>query len=243
MAPSTVPTPAGRVPRRLTSQQWPPARAAVNEIRVAIVDDHSIVREGLRALLDREPGLRVVGEAASAAAGAAMVAEVRPDVVLLDLKLSGGRDCDGLNLCADLTRRFPDSRVLVLTAVADEWLVLEAIRQGAKGYLVKDVDLTELVRAVRAVHRSESAFDSRSASVVVRWTRGRNGPGFTSQQITPREREILALLARGMSNPAIGKRLYISGTTVKFHVGNVMRKLGATRRAEAVYEASKIGLI
>jgi len=93
------------------------------------------------------------------------------------------------------------------------------------------------------VHRSESAFDARSARVVVRWTRGGNGSGSPSQQITPREREILALLARGLSNRAIGKRLYISGTTVKFHVGNVMRKLGATRRAEAVYEASKIGLI
>jgi DNA-binding NarL/FixJ family response regulator len=215
----------------------------MKQIRVAIVDDHSIVRQGLRALLDREPDLRVVGEAASAAAGESMVEQVRPDVVLLDLKLSGGRDCDGLNLCAALTERFPDSRVLVLTAFADEWLILEAIKLGAKGYLVKDVDLTELVRAVRAVHRSQSAFDSHSASVVVRWTHSKSGPGSPSRQITPREREILALLARGLSNRAIGKRLYISGTTVKFHVGNVMRKLGATRRAEAVYEASKIGLI
>lgn len=215
----------------------------MGEIRVGIVDDHSIVRQGLRAMLDREPDLRVVGEASSATSGTAMIAEALPHVVLLDLKLSAGRDCDGLRLCAAVTDRFPDSRVLVLTTFADEWLILEAIRQGAAGYVVKDVDLTELVRAIRAVHRGESAFDARSASVVVHWLHGSRGPGVPAQQITPREREILALLARGLSNAAIGQRLYISGTTVKFHVANLMHKLGATRRAEAVYAASKIGLI
>jgi two-component system, NarL family, response regulator DevR len=220
----------------------------MTEIRVGIVDDHSVVRQGLRAMLDREPDLRVVGEAASAASAMPMVAQARPDVVLLDLKLSAGSDCDGLRVCGAVTERFPDSRVLVLTAFADEWLILEAIKQGAKGYLVKDVELTELVQGVRAVHRNEGAFDSGSASVVVRWMHGsgmhgQRGPGAPAQQITPREREILALLARGLSNAAIGQRLYISATTVKFHVGNMMHKLGATRRAEAVYAASKIGLI
>jgi two-component system, NarL family, response regulator DevR len=215
----------------------------MNEIRIGLVDDHSIVRQGLRAMLDRQPDLRVVGEAASAAAAMAMVAQALPDVVLLDLKLSAGSDCDGLRVCAAVTERFPGSRVLVLTTFADEWLILEAIKQGAKGFLVKDVELTELVRAVRAVHSSEGAFDARSASVVVHWMHGQRGPGAPAQQITPREREILALLARGLSNSAIGQRLYISATTVKFHVSNVMHKLGATRRAEAVYAASKIGLI
>jgi DNA-binding NarL/FixJ family response regulator len=220
----------------------------VNEIRVGIVDDHSIVRQGLRAMLDREPDLRVVGEAASAVSAITMVEQTGPDVVLLDLKLSARSECDGLRVCAAVTERFPASRVLVLTTFADEWLILEAIKQGAKGYLVKDVEVADLIRAVRAVHRSESAFDSRSATAVVRWVHGngahgQRGPGAPAQQITPREREILALLASGLSNSAIGQRLYISGTTVKFHVGNVMRKLGATRRAEAVYAASKLGLI
>ena len=219
------------------------ALTPATEIRIVIVDDHSIVRQGLRAMLDREPGLRVVGEAAAPGSAMAMVAQARPDVVLLDLRLSPGSHCDGLSLCSALTERFPASRVLVLTTFADEWLILDAIKHGAKGYLVKDVDLTELVRAVRAVHRSESAFDPRSASVVVRWAHGKRGAGAPAPQLTPREREILGLLARGLSNGAIGKRLYISATTVKFHVGNVLRKLGATRRAEAVYAASKIGLI
>jgi DNA-binding NarL/FixJ family response regulator len=215
----------------------------MDEIRVLLVDDHAIVRQGLRAMLDREPGLRVVGDAGTAAAALPLIAQTHPDVVLLDLKLSSTSDSGGLGLCAQIVARYPSSRVLVLTTFVDEWLVLESIKQGAKGFVVKDVDLTELVRAIRAIRRGESAFDPHSASVVVRWLHSKQGLDSPVQQITPREREILGLLARGLSNVAIGQRLYISEATVKFHVGNVMRKLGATRRAEAVYAASKIGLI
>ena len=215
----------------------------MEEIRVAIIDDHAIVRQGLRAMIDREPDLRVVGEAPSARQATTMIERVRPRVVLLDLRLTADSECDGLSLCGTITQRYPDSRVLVLTSSVDEWLILESIKQGAKGFVLKDVDLTELVRAIRAVHRGESAFDSRSAGVVVRWMRGSKRPGAGTSDITPREREILALLARGLSNVAIGQRLYISAATVKFHVGNIMQKLGARRRAEAVYAASKLGLI
>ena len=213
------------------------------EIRVAIIDDHVLVRQGLRAMIDQQPGLRVVGEASSARSAAAMLDRARPHVMLLDLRLSAGGERDGLALCGTMAQRYPGLRVLVLTSSADEWLILESIRQGAKGFLVKDVDLAELVRAIRAVHRGESAFDSRSAGIVVRWMHGGQCPGVAANAITAREREILALLARGLSNVAIGQRLYISAATVKFHVGNLMRKLGARRRAEAVYAASKLGLI
>jgi DNA-binding NarL/FixJ family response regulator len=215
----------------------------MDEIRVAIIDDHAIVRQGLRAMIDREPDLRVVGEAPSPALATAMLDQTRPRVVLLDLKLAPDSECDGLALCATITQRHPDTRVLVLTSSADEWLILESIKQGAKGFVLKDVDLTELIRAIRAVHRGESAFDSRSAGVVVTWMHGSQRAGTAACDITPREREILSLLARGLSNVAIGQRLYISAATVKFHVGNVMQKLGARRRAEAVYAASKLGLI
>jgi len=214
-----------------------------DKIRVGIIDDHSIVRQGLRAMIDREPDLRVVGEAPSAQRAIPMLDQARPQVVLLDLKLTADAECDGLSLCSTITERYPDSRVLVLTSSADEWLILESVKQGAKGFVLKDVDLTELTRAIRAVYRGESAFDSRSAGVLVRWMCGGQRPGATASDITPREREILALLARGLSNVAIGQRLYISAATVKFHVGNVMHKLGARRRAEAVYAASKLGLI
>jgi two-component system, NarL family, response regulator DevR len=215
----------------------------MDEVRVAIIDDHAIVRQGLRAMIDREPDLRVVGEAPSAKSAPAMLDRARPRVVLLDLKLTPGSECDGLGLCHTITQRYPDIKVLILTSSADEWLILESIKQGAKGFVLKDVDLAELIRAIRAVHRGESAFDPRSASVVVRWMHAGQRTGMTASDITPREREILALLARGLSNVAIGQRLYISAATVKFHVGNVMQKLGARRRAEAVYAASKLGLI
>ena len=215
----------------------------MNEIKVGIVDDHSILRQGLRAMLDREPDIRVVGDAGAEGPAITMVAQARPDVVLMDLKLTvDGGGCEGLDLCAKIAGRFPESRILVLTSFADEWLVREAIRQGAKGYVVKDVDVSELIQAIRAIYRGECAFDSHSASAVVSWLR-REPDAEATAQITPREREILALVAQGLSNIAIGKRLYISDTTVKFHVTNLMHKLGARRRAEAVYAASKLGLI
>src|ERR1700722_18362602 len=209
----------------------------MEEIRVALIDDHAVVRQGLRAMIDREPDLRVVGEASSAQSAAAMLEQARPGVVLLDLRLGSGSECDGLGVCATITQRYPDTQVLVLTSSSEEWLILESVRQGAKGFVVKDVDLGELIRAIRSVHRGESAFDSRSASVVVNWMHGNQQPGAVAGDITPREREILALLAKGLSNVAIGQRLYISAATVKFHVGNLLHKLGARRRAEAVYAA------
>ncbi|MCW2497376.1 response regulator transcription factor, partial [Jatrophihabitans sp.] len=124
----------------------------------------------------------------------------------------------------------------------DQRLVLEAIQQGARGYVLKDVDAVALVAAIRAVRRGESAFDSHSAAVVVR---SLSAPAATpaAGELTARERQVLSLLARGLSNEAIGRELYISATTAKFHVGNVLRKLSVSRRAEAVYAGSKLGLI
>jgi two-component system, NarL family, response regulator DevR len=158
----------------------------------------------------------------------------------MDLKLSAGSDYDGLSLCAKLSSRYPDMGLLVLTTFLDEDLVVRAVHAGARGYVVKDVDTTELVRAIRAVSVGQSAFDSRSAAAVVRSLSGRGSP---QQQLTDREVEVLRLLAAGLSNNMIGEKLYISATTAKFHVSNIMRKLEVSRRAEAVYAASKRGLI
>jgi two-component system, NarL family, response regulator DevR len=213
------------------------------EIRIVLVDDHRIFRQGLRTMLAREVGLKVVDEAADAASALSVVERSRPHVVLLDLRLSHASESDGLALCRQLSERCPDSRVLVLTTFVEEWLVLEAIKQGAKGYLAKDIEPNELVSAIRAVHRGNGAFDAHSASAVVHSLNNGHGLDHPVQQMTPREREILGFLARGFSNVTIGQRLYISQATVKFHVGNVMRKLGVARRTEAVYVASKIGLV
>ena len=169
-----------------------------------------------------------------------MVGATNPDVVLLDLKLSAGSDYEGLSLCATLSGAYPGIGLLVLTTFLDENLVVRAVHAGARGYVVKDVDTTELVRAIRAISAGESAFDSRSAAAVVRSMSGRSEP---RKQLTDREIEVLKLLAAGLSNNKIGEKLFISATTAKFHVSNIMRKLEVSRRAEAVYAASKRGLI
>lgn len=217
-----------------------PARTATREIRLVLVDDHAILRQGLRSVLEREEDLVVVGEASSEAQAEAVVSSAQPDVVLLDLKLSAGSDFEGLTLCAKLSAAHPEVGLLVLTTFLDEDLVVRAVHAGARGYVVKDVDTTELVRAIRAIAAGDSAFDSRSAAAVVRSLSGRTEP---RQQLTDREIEVLRLLAAGLSNEQIGKELFISATTAKFHVSNIMRKLEVSRRAEAVYAASKRGLI
>jgi two-component system response regulator DevR len=216
------------------------ARTATRAIRLILVDDHAILREGLRSVLEREDDLVVVGEACSEPEAEAVVLATHPDVVLLDLKLSASSDFEGLSLCAKLSAAHPGIGLLVLTTFLDEDLVVRAVHAGARGYVVKDVDTTELVRAIRAISAGESAFDARSAAAVVRSLSGRTAP---RQQLTDREIEVLRLLAAGLSNNKIGEKLFISATTAKFHVSNIMRKLEVSRRAEAVYAASKRGLI
>ncbi|WP_018157883.1 MadR family response regulator transcription factor [Demetria terragena] len=211
----------------------------VDEVRIMLVDDHAIVRQGLRSVLEREHDLRIVGEASSPAEALPLVAHAQPQVVLLDLKLSTSSDSEGIDLCAELTARHPGLAVLVLTTFLNQDLVLRAIRAGARGYVVKDVDTSGLVRAIRDVSGGGSAFDPRSAAAMVS---GLNAPE-ALPELTSREREVLQLLAHGLSNRLIGKRLFISETTAKFHVGNILRKLGAASRAEAVYEASKLDLL
>jgi two-component system, NarL family, response regulator DevR len=218
-----------------------PTASPIGNVGIVLVDDHASGRQGLRAVLEIEDDLRVVGEAGSAAEVVAVVEQARPDVVLLDLKLSAASDTEGLAVCAALTSRFPGLGVLVLTTLLDDRLVLTAIQHGARGYVVKDGDTAELVRAVRAVGHGDSALDARSTAAMVRSL----SPGIAPARprLTEREVEVLRLLAQGCSNRVIGNRLYISETTVKFHVSNLMRKLEVSRRAEAVYAASKLGYI
>lgn len=211
------------------------------EIRLLLVDDHAIVRQGLRSVLQREEGILIVGEAEDPAQAKTLVAELAPHMVCLDLKLSTSSDGEGIALCEELTTLHPDIAVLVLTTFLDERLVLRAIRAGARGYVVKDVDTSALVRAIRDVSRGGSAFDARSAAAVVKGLHGSEDE--QPKELTARELEVLRLLASGLSNSRIGQELFISDTTAKFHVGNILRKLGVSRRAEAVYAASKAGLL
>ncbi len=208
--------------------------------RLVIVDDHAIIRQGLRTMLERHDDLEVVAEADTPEAACEAVRAARPDVVLLDLKLGDDEDA-GLAVCRALTADDPEVRVLVLTTFLNERLVVDALRSGAKGYVLKDVDADALVRSIRSVRAGESAFDSHAAAVVVRAVSGRPEPA--AVQFTARETEVVRLLAHGLSNRQIGQTLYISETTVKFHVHNVMDKLGVKRRAEVVYRSGQLGLL
>ena len=207
-------------------------------VTIVLIDDHAIVRQGLRSLLEREHDLQVVGEASSPGEALAVVQRTRPAIVLLDMKLSPGSDNDGLGLCAQLTKRYPGLGVLVLSTFVDDALVVSAIQHGACGYVVKDVDTQELVRAIRLVAQNGSAFDSRSAAAMMRSIHAPQG----RSPLTDRELGVLRLVANGLSNRGIAAELYLSETTVKFHVRNIMRKLDAASRAEAVYRATKNGL-
>jgi two-component system, NarL family, response regulator DevR len=200
-----------------------------DHIRVVIVDDHTIVREGLRSILELEPDIAVVGHAASAAEALTTVAATGPDVVLLDLKLDADGPVTGLTLCGDLVERHPSAGVVVLTTFHDQALVMEALRRGAKGYVLKDVDVVDLLNIIRGV---------RAGSLMVH-----AAPGVDCPRLTRRELEIVHLLARGMTNREIGKAALISDSTVKFHVRGIMRKLAVHHRAEVVYAATKLGIL
>ena len=210
-------------------------------MRLVIVDDHAIIRQGLRTMLERDNDMLVVAEAGTPREAQAAVREHRPDVVLLDLKLGKDEDA-GLSVCRQLKADDPGVRCLVLTTFLNERLVVEAIRSGAKGYVLKDVDAETLVRSIRAVQAGESAFDSHAAAVVVKSMSGEQATD-NAVSFTARESEVVRLLANGLSNRQIGETLFISETTVKFHVHNVMIKLGVKRRAEVVYRSGQLGLL
>jgi two-component system, NarL family, response regulator DevR len=201
-----------------------------DRIRVVIVDDHTIVREGLRSILELEDDISVVGHAARPAEALAAVAETGPDVVLLDLKLSAAGPATGLELCEEIVARHPRVGVIVLTTFHDQTLVLDALRRGAKGYVLKDVDVDDLLKIIRAVH---------GGSLMVHSVSEQDG----APRLTPRELEIVRLLARGLTNREIGRAALISDSTVKFHVRGIMRKLSVHHRTEVVYAATRLGIL
>jgi two-component system response regulator DevR len=214
---------------------------AVAPARVLLVDDHAIVRRGLRSILELESDISVVAEASGRTDALAAIDRAQPDIVLLDLKLSSDHDAEGLELCSEILERRPDSNVVILSTFLSEDLLNQALRRGAKAYVLKEVDVVELVRIIRAVSRGGTAFDGRSAALVRALVAGDHSsdePAFTD-----REREVTRLLARGLTNREIGGRIFVSESTAKFHVRNVMRKLGVHSRAEVAYAAGKRGLL
>jgi DNA-binding NarL/FixJ family response regulator len=203
------------------------------KITVLIADDHTVVRQGLRVLLDLADDIEVVGEAADGTEVAELATALAPDVILLDLKLPG---LDGLAVLADLADRAVRSRVLVLTSVTDAASVMVAMRAGAAGFLYKDVDPDALMRAVRSVHDGHTVLAAEAARVLLR-TPHRSGAVAGLDALTAREREVLAQIAEGRSNRQIARLLQMSEKTVKTHVSSVLAKLGVADRTQAALYA------
>jgi NarL family two-component system response regulator LiaR len=210
-----------------------------DSISVLLVDDHAVVREGLRSFLELQDGIEVVGEAADGEAAVRAAEAWRPDVVLMDLVMPR---LDGVGAMRELRRRLPSARVIVLTSFPDDDRLLPAIKAGAAGYLLKNADPQEVARAVRAAHAGEALLDPGVAARLVEAIAQRPGSEPT-ERLTPREREVLALIARGMPNKLIARELEISEKTVKTHVGHVLAKLGVADRTQAALQAVREGLV
>jgi two-component system, NarL family, response regulator LiaR len=206
-------------------------------IRVLIVDDHAVVREGLRAFLQLQEGIEVAGEAADGEEAIREGERLRPDVVLMDLVMPR---LDGVAAMRTLRERVPEARVIVLTSFLDDGKLLPALRAGAAGYLLKNAEPQELARAVRAAHAGEALLDPVVAARLVDTLAREEDP---LERLTPREREVLVLIARGFPNKLIARELDVSEKTVKTHVGHVLAKLGVFDRTQAAVLAVRAGLV
>ena len=214
----------------------------MSPIRVLIVDDHAVVREGLRTFLELQDGIQIVGEAADGEYAVRRALELSPDVILMDLVMPR---LDGVGAMRSLRDLAPGSRVIVLTSFLDDERLLPAIQAGAAGYLLKDVEPAELARAVRAAHAGDAILDPTVAARVVRAIADGAAPAapLAPERLTKREHEVLSLIARGYSNKRIAFELGISEKTVKAHVGHLLAKLGVADRTQAALLAVQQGLV
>jgi DNA-binding NarL/FixJ family response regulator len=204
-------------------------------IRVVVVDDHAVVRSGLSQLLGGFDGVELVGAAGDGVEGVARCAEARPDVVLMDLEMPR---LDGIEATRRITAADPDVAVVVLTSFSDRSRILRALDAGAVGYLLKDADPEELERAVRAAARGDAPLDPKAARALLS-ARTERSP---VDELSAREREVLAMVAQGLPNKLIARRLEISEKTVKAHLTNVFRTIGVTDRTQAALWAERTGL-
>ena len=212
-------------------------------IRTVIVDDHLVVREGLRAMLDGVEEVEIVGEAADLPGALAAVARDEPDVVLLDLRLQG---VSGLEVCRAIVERHPEVKVVFLTVYEDEQYVFEALRAGAKGYMLKKASPDDIVRILQSVQAGDVVVDpSLGGQIALRAAAARGGDYWPGAHLglTQREGEVLVHMVKGMNNRAIAGELYITEDTVKSHVRAVLRKLDARDRTQAVSIALRQGLV
>ena len=214
---------------------------AQDPIRVFLLDDHEVVRRGLSDLLDAEEDISVVGDAENVEHALVRAPAVRPHVAVLDVRLPDG---DGITVCRELRDQMPELAVLMLTSFDDEDALLDAIMAGASGYVLKQIKGSDLVSAVRTVASGQSMLDPATTARLMRSLRAEpaQAPEMAPElaSLSPREREILALIGDGLTNREIGKRLYLSEKTVKNHISRLLAKLGVQRRVQAAVLASHL---
>lgn len=206
----------------------------MRQLRVLIVDDHPIVRKGLKALLQTEAAIEVVGEAATAQEAVLLAGELLPDVVLMDIRLGAG---DGIKATSELVRRYPTVKVLMISSFGDEDTIAHAMRAGASGYVLKDADAEEILRAIYMAGSGYSLLHPRIAGRILQGPSSGSTETDTLGVLTPREREVLKLMAQGLSNREIAQRLFLSEKTVKTHVSNIFFKLQVKDRSQAILYA------
>lgn len=206
-------------------------------IRVFLLDDHEIVRRGVRELLEAEEDLEVVGEAETAERALPRVSATRPDVAVLDVRLPDG---DGVEVCRDIRSTHPEVQCIMLTSFADDEAVYAAIMAGASGYVLKQVRGDELIEGIRRVAAGESLLDPAVTTRVLDRLRTQQNEDDELKALTEQERKILDLIAEGMTNRQIGEQLFLAEKTVKNYVSNVLSKLGMSRRTEAAAYAARL---
>ena len=214
------------------------------QIRVVIAYDNRLFREGIRLILRQEEDIEIVGEAVSGLQTINAIQDLKPDVVLLAITMA---EMNGIQVIPAIIQKSPKTKALVLTAAMDEATIFKSLRAGAKGYLSKDSSVSDLTKAIKAVHRGELWIERKLMSrffdqEAMGDSKGRNPHGRTKEELTPREHEVLSILTKGCTNKEIAQDLFISEKTVKTHLNSIFRKLKVTRRLEAVLYAISEGL-
>jgi two-component system, NarL family, response regulator DevR len=214
------------------------ATDAVREVRVFLLDDHEVVRQGVTAMLETQPDLTVVGEAATAAEALARVPVLRPDVAVLDVRLPDG---DGVQVCRQLRAQLPELACLMLTSYADDEALFESVMAGAAGYVLKELRSGDLVQAIRTVAAGGSLLDPTATHQLLSRLRGTNAAAPDPlHRLTEQERKVLDLIGQGMTNRQIGAELFLAEKTVKNYVSSLLSKLGMQRRTQAAVLATKL---
>jgi DNA-binding NarL/FixJ family response regulator len=206
-------------------------------IKVFLLDDHEIVRRGVKELLESEPDITVIGEAGTAASALARIPALRPDVAVLDVRLPDG---DGVTVCREIRSRMPEIACLMLTSFGDDEALFDAIMAGASGYVLKQIRGTDLVGAIRTVASGDSMLDPEAASKVMARMRDQASHADPLAGLTGQERKILELIGEGLTNRQIGERMYLAEKTVKNYVSNLLTKLGMERRTQGATFAARL---